>query len=639
MKKIHFCLLTILFPIFAAAQTGHVNFIGHNLYNDQPINNTTITVLQDDKQIDQFSTGKFPDFKLTLPFGSVYKIYFENFRSQKMFLEVITSPVPKDNKYKMTYELDIPLFPKHATNLDTTQFKYPFHKIVFDGKSRMVDDSVYMNEFLKKVYLVKKEKETTAVAVKTTQWTNLAGKMVYGDASKTPVINKRVNLLNAEGKVIKTATTTKLGSFVFTGVDINQVAKIEADFGNEFTNQNVSVELINTSQEVLGNNTVANNKVYWPNSTQKNIIQKLVDTKYAYKISGRLIDEGSGKNSFYSGKTVLLLNDKNTVVKRAITNVFGSFVFTNVKPGLVYLIGVDKNETTAQSKINLYSISDKYLAPVDSVVPGRFVRRFLSENNLLFGDLLIDDNQLRMNVSGRLFADNINNPIADLKILLLNDKFETLDTTTTDKLGQFMFKYVPFNPQFSISSNNKESILEAINNILVYNSKDEMVKIVSMIRGKPFNYKNLSAEQSQITDVYADDPWLNLMGMGKKQKTNTGEIVVENIFFESNKAELLPQAKRSLDKIALVLNTNITLKIELGAHTDSQGNDAANQKLSEQRAKAACDYIISKGIEPSRIISKGFGETKILNHCKNGVFCPDDEHGLNRRIEFKILGL
>ncbi len=639
MQKLKYLIVLLFFHLLVLGQSGRVEFIGHNLFNEQPINNTTITVMENEKQIDKFSTGNFPDFKLTLPFGSVYKIYFENFRSQRMYLEVITSPVPKDNKYKMTYELDIPFFPKHASNLDTSQFKEPFHKIVFDGNKKMVDDTVYMNSFLKKVYITKKEKETTETTVKTVQWTNLAGKMFYSGTSKTPVTYKKINLLDKDGKVIKTTTSTKFGSFVFTGVDINQVNKVEADFGSEFTTQNISVELFNTKKESQGVNPIVKNKVAWPNSTQKNVIQNLVDMKYTYKVSGRLLDETSGKSAFYSNKTVFLLNDKNTVVKRATTNIFGSFVFTNVKPGLVYLIGIDKAEATAQNKINLYSVSDTYLAPVDSSVKDRYVRRFLSENSLLFRELLADEDQLRMNVSGRLFAENVNNPIADLKILLLNNKMETMDTATTDNFGQFMFKYLPYDPQFVLSSRTKENILDAINNILVYNSKDELIKIVSNIKGKPFNYKPLAGEQSQLMDVYADDPWLSLMGLGKKEKTKAGETVIENIFFESNSSDLLAPAKKTLDKIVLVLNTNPKLTIELGAHTDSQGNDAANQKLSEQRAKSAADYIISKGIEANRVIGKGYGETKILNNCKNGVFCPDDEHGQNRRIEFKILGL
>lgn len=80
----------------------------------------------------------------------------------------------------------------------------------------------------------------------------------------------------------------------------------------------------------------------------------------------------------------------------------------------------------------------------------------------------------------------------------------------------------------------------------------------------------------------------------------------------------------------------IVIKIE--SHTDSRGKDAYNLKLSDGRAKATYDYIIARGIDPERIESvRGYGETMLRNHCKNGVKCSDEEHGKNRRSDFIIV--
>lgn len=637
-----FILFLVLIRSFYS-QSGKCFFIGHNQFNKQPLSNTDISVYQDDKKIDAFNTKDFADFKLSLPFGYLYKIVLENKRTQKMFIEVNTTTIPENKyKYKMTYEIDIPFFPKHSLNIDTTQFSVPFNKVIFDGVSKMVDDTSYNRLFLKKVY---KSQETDEVKEKVNtnspQYTNLAGSFTYQNSEKTPLINKKIILLDKAGKVLKTTNTTKLGSFVFTGVNLNEAHSIQVDFKGEFSNQTVSVSINNSQKKSLGNKITVNNKVDWQNNESVNYLKELADPKYNYKISGKLISEsGEAGGGFYSNKTVFLLNDKNTVIKRTKTNVFGSFVFTEVKPGLTYLIGVDKSEVGEAQKINLYSLNDKYLCAVDSNVPGRLTKKFLSESNLLFNDLLVDDSQLRMDVKGTLYAENVNNPLSDLKIVLLNNKMEAIDTATTDGFGKFMFRYLPYMSQFNITTDDKEQLLEAINNILIYNSKDELIKIVSGTKGKKFNYKPLSSEQSQITDIYAEDPWLNLMTdnqiSNNKEKI---ELISEPIFFESDKSELLSEAKKTLDKIILVLNSNLKIKIELSAHTDSNGNDVYNQKLSEQRAKSASDYIISKGINPSRVISKGFGETKILNRCKNGIFCADDEHKINRRLEFKISGL
>lgn len=77
--------------------------------------------------------------------------------------------------------------------------------------------------------------------------------------------------------------------------------------------------------------------------------------------------------------------------------------------------------------------------------------------------------------------------------------------------------------------------------------------------------------------------------------------------------------------------------IELSSHTDSRGSDAYNLKLSQERASSAVAYLVQKGIDPARLVAKGYGETKPVNGCINGVPCSDEQHQANRRTEIKIL--
>ena len=87
----------------------------------------------------------------------------------------------------------------------------------------------------------------------------------------------------------------------------------------------------------------------------------------------------------------------------------------------------------------------------------------------------------------------------------------------------------------------------------------------------------------------------------------------------------------------MVLNTNKKIKLELSAHTDSKGNDADNLKLSQLRAKTVREYITSAGVDEARIISIGYGETRLFNKCGNTSTCSELEHAQNRRVEFKII--
>jgi outer membrane protein OmpA-like peptidoglycan-associated protein len=111
---------------------------------------------------------------------------------------------------------------------------------------------------------------------------------------------------------------------------------------------------------------------------------------------------------------------------------------------------------------------------------------------------------------------------------------------------------------------------------------------------------------------------------------------LENIFYDLNKSTLRPESMLALDKLADFITKN-DLKIELSAHTDARGSDAYNLKLSQARAQSCVDYLITKGVRKSNIVAKGYGETKLINKCKNGVTCPEEMHQENRRTEVKIL--
>jgi OOP family OmpA-OmpF porin len=115
------------------------------------------------------------------------------------------------------------------------------------------------------------------------------------------------------------------------------------------------------------------------------------------------------------------------------------------------------------------------------------------------------------------------------------------------------------------------------------------------------------------------------------------EIRIENIYYDFDKWNIRPDAALELDKLVQILKENPTIWIVLGSHTDSRGDDAYNQRLSQNRADSAVEYIINRGIDKNRITAKGYGETRLLNRCSNGVKCSIAEHQLNRRTEFTIV--
>ncbi len=112
-----------------------------------------------------------------------------------------------------------------------------------------------------------------------------------------------------------------------------------------------------------------------------------------------------------------------------------------------------------------------------------------------------------------------------------------------------------------------------------------------------------------------------------------GQVVrLNNVFFDFDKADLRSESFVELDRVVKLLSENPAIEIEMSAHTDSKGSDDYNMKLSDNRARSVMEYILSKGVAPERIVSKGYGETKpvVAND-------TDENRQLNRRVEFTIL--
>ena len=109
-------------------------------------------------------------------------------------------------------------------------------------------------------------------------------------------------------------------------------------------------------------------------------------------------------------------------------------------------------------------------------------------------------------------------------------------------------------------------------------------------------------------------------------------VLIKNIFFDFGKATLRETSFPDLNRIVDLLNKYADMTIEISGHTDNVGSDAANQALSQNRAKSVLDYLVSKGIAPERLVSKGLGEAK-------PVATNDTEEGRqkNRRVEFTIV--
>ena len=282
------------------------------------------------------------------------------------------------------------------------------------------------------------------------------------------------------------------------------------------------------------------------------------------------------------GNTEVSLIDKNgNVAERVVTDKDANFQFVI-------------------SKIDNYQIrsTKEYYFDGDVAIPASELRKNGELNKIVYQ---APDNILSL--KGLVVFKEDRSPVADVNVSIKNSKSDDSINLTSDTNGTFSCELLR-GMDYTIEY-HKEGIL----------SKTRRVE-TSMIKG---------------SEIFVEE---------EVDKVQVGKVfVLDNIFYDVNKSNIREDAAIELDKLVVVMTENPNLKIELSSHTDSRGSDPYNMALSSRRAKEAVEYIVSKGISPDRMKAKGYGETKLINKCSNGVKCSKEEHQANRRTEVKILAM
>lgn len=161
----------------------------------------------------------------------------------------------------------------------------------------------------------------------------------------------------------------------------------------------------------------------------------------------------------------------------------------------------------------------------------------------------------------------------------------------------------------------------------------ECDKTYTVLGTKP-DYKE---DQKNITST-TENKKIHKVDLVLKPLILDSQIIINPIFFDFDRDNIRTDAQYELENIVDVLRKHPEMIIRIESHTDSRGRDKYNLKLSDERAKSTREYIISRGIDANRIISAiGYGETRLLNKCSNGVKCSEEEHQVNRRSYFYIV--
>ncbi|SHL91599.1 OmpA family protein [Flavobacterium xinjiangense] len=200
--------------------------------------------------------------------------------------------------------------------------------------------------------------------------------------------------------------------------------------------------------------------------------------------------------------------------------------------------------------------------------------------------------------------------LVDSKVILFDEKFQSIKEVVSDQKGQYSFEVV-CGKTYYIRAEKHD-----------YETKERNI-FIPTISGK--TDLPLALLKTVCKVAVGDD-------LGKC-------FGIKIIYFDLDKSFVRKEAAFELEKILDVMKQYSKLKIDVRSHTDSRQTAQYNSALSDRRAKSTAAWLVKNGIEASRITSRGFGESQLVNQCLDGVKCTEAEHQANRRSEFIIIAV
>ncbi|MDR6966185.1 outer membrane protein OmpA-like peptidoglycan-associated protein/tetratricopeptide (TPR) repeat protein [Flavobacterium arsenatis] len=213
-------------------------------------------------------------------------------------------------------------------------------------------------------------------------------------------------------------------------------------------------------------------------------------------------------------------------------------------------------------------------------------------------------------LSGTITDDETGEPLSNVEVMLLDKKFEVVGKQNTDARGFYSFETACGKIYYLRTS--KEDFETIENKIIVPNESGKTTLPIT--------------QKKNVKVISLKDDIAKMLN-------------IKMIYFDLDKSFIREDAKVELAKVLEVMLQYPTLKIDVRSHTDSRQTHQYNQKLSDRRVKATIAWLVQQGISPERLTGKGYGETQLINECKDGVECTEEQHQINRRSEFIVEAL
>lgn len=468
----------------------------------------------------------------------------------------------------------------------------------------------------------------------TNRFISVAGTVLLTENNNDPAKGVNVILADAQGKHLDSMKTNKDGAFEFKNLDGDKKYMAIIDSDDPKFNGKAHYFLSDKNKIISRvTNNVGSDKFVFKNlPIDPNGLPDLF-TDDNLTLAGNLL-YGESPSKPIKNTRIKIVNDYGDVVEETTTNEFGAFAFRNIPTDQNYIISIEETDISlpANTKVTLTNKGGKELKTFYTGNE-KFNFKILSAEKNLLKEMDADDANMVMDIYGYMYDQN-KKPIPNAKIRIKEEgsTAEPQLVSSSDK-GKFNFRNLKGDKGYLFEADETDPSMKSVTRIYIADSKGRIYKVMDKNGSGKFIFKILDADKAAMGEFVVDDPWLQVLEMKNKAKELT---IIESIYYASGDYKLDAAGIQILNKVIAILNSNQKLMIELSSHTDSKSSDDFNLTLSKKRAQFAVDYMTAKGVNKKRLKAVGYGETKLLNKCFNYEDCPEEQHKLNRRTEFKI---
>lgn len=287
----------------------------------------------------------------------------------------------------------------------------------------------------------------------------------------------------------------------------------------------------------------------------------------------------------------IIFTDQNKIIDTVFSNPSGSYVFSDLNAFNSYKIKAIKNGYFDDKRT--LNVSGSNIL-------------FSQDSTKLSINFSLERKKYAAKIKGKITERSTNKAVSQQKVFISGDN-DFSSFTFTDENGNYTFSNIKPRHTYVIKINKKD-----------YFSESRKCTIPDIRKAKTFSKKNGYDMDFILTKI-------------EKKK----EIVLNNIYYDFDKARLRDESLAELDKLVSMMKETKNVIIKINSHTDARGSDSYNKRLSDARAKAVVDYLVYCGISQDRLLSEGYGEQKlILTNAST-----DKEHQANRRTTFSVINI